>query len=104
MKLSLLTPKQSLNKAYLKEKVGRMEIETFKKNFLTMLSHINEQESEEHSKNIVSRFLTETWYGEQYYINTKDRKDLVVHAGKSAKEAVGVILEVKKPGNKAEMI
>ena len=104
MKLIVQTPKKSLNKAYLKEKVGRTEIEDFKKNFLILLSRINESETEEHNKNIVADFLKDTWYKEQYEINTKGRNDLVIHTGKTAKDAVGVILEVKKPGNKAEMI
>lgn len=104
MKLTLLPLKRSLNKAYLKEKLGRADMERFKENFLLMLSRIDESESEEHGKNIVSDFLKEVWYRGQYEINTKDRKDLVIHAGKSAKDPVGVILEVKKPGNKAEMI
>ena len=104
MQLLLQPPKKALNKAYLKEKVGRAEIELFKKTFSAMLSRIDEAESEEHGKNIVADFLKDTWYKQHYEINTKDRKDLVIHTGKTAKEAVGVILEVKKPGNKAEMI
>jgi adenine-specific DNA-methyltransferase len=104
MKLSIIKPRQALNKAYLKEKLGRADIELFKRNFLHMLERINEQESEEHGKNIVSDFFKDTWYKESYEINTKDRKDLVIHTGKTAKEAVGVILEVKKPANKAEMV
>ncbi|RYD52376.1 MAG: type II restriction endonuclease [Sphingobacteriales bacterium] len=104
MKLHLYPPKKTLNKAYLKEKVGRAEIELFKKNFSLILSRIDEAESEEHGKNIVADFLKDTWYKEQYEINTKDRKDLVIHTGKTAKEGVGVILEVKKPSNRGEMI
>jgi adenine-specific DNA-methyltransferase len=104
MKLSSHTPKQSLNKAYLKEKVGRLDIENFKKNFSLLLSKINEQESEEHLKNIISDFLKDTWYKDLHEINTKDRNDLVIHTGKTSKEPVGVIIEVKKPSNKTEMI
>ncbi|MEO6833522.1 MAG: hypothetical protein ABI378_13085, partial [Chitinophagaceae bacterium] len=104
MKLSLQSPGKALNKAYLKEKVGRAEIEIFKASFLKMLARIDEGESEEHGKNIVADFLKNVWYQDAYEINTKDRKDLVIHTGKTAKDPVGVILEVKKPGNKAEMI
>jgi hypothetical protein len=104
MKLSILNPKQSLNKAYLKEKVSRENIELFKKNLSTLLGKINEKESEEHLKNLISEFLKDTWYKETNEINTKDRQDLVVHTGKTTKEPVGVILEVKKPSNKAEMM
>ncbi len=104
MQLQLLKPSQTLNKAYLKEKTGRAAIEIFKTNLLLLISRINEQESEEHLKNVVSDFLKDTWYKGLYEINTKDRKDLVIHTGKTSKEAVGVILEVKKPSNKVEMI
>src|SRR5690606_20476972 len=37
------------------------------------------------------------------YINTKGRNDLVIHNGPNAGTGVGVILETKKPTNKAEM-
>lgn len=104
MKLIVQNPKKSLNKAYLKEKVSRTHIELFKKNLTTLLSKINEDESEEHLKNVISDFLKDTWYKELHEINTKDRKDLVIHTGKTTKEPVGVILEVKKPSNKTEMI
>lgn len=104
MNLSLQTPKKSLNKAYLKEKVSRTDIELFKGNLHVLLNKINEKESEEHLKNVVSDFLKDTWYKKNHEINTKDRKDLVIHTGKSSKDPVGVILEVKRTQNKSEMI
>lgn len=104
MKLDLVKPIKALNKAYLKEKVSRNHIELFKKNLQQLLSRINEQESEEHLKNVIADFLKDTWYKDQFEINTKDRNDLVIHTGKTTKDAVGVILEVKKPLNKAEMM
>src|SRR5688500_11808642 len=104
MKLTIFNPKQSLNKAYLKEKVSRENIELFKKNLSTLLGKINETESEEHLKNVISDFLKDTWYKETNEINTKDRKDLVIHTGKTTKDSVGIILEVKKPSNKTEMM
>ncbi len=104
MKLELIKPIKALNKAYLKEKVSRDNIELLKKNLQLLLSRINEQESEEHLKNVIADFLKDSWYKDQFEINTKDRNDLVIHTGKTAKEAVGVILEVKKPSNKSEMM
>jgi len=50
MKLELIKPNKALNKAYLKEKVSRSNIELFKKNLQQLLSRISEQESEEHLK------------------------------------------------------
>jgi len=104
MKLELIKPIKAINKAYLKEKVSRNHIELFKKNLQQLLKRINEQESEEHLKNVIADFLKDTWYKDQFEINTKDRNDLVIHTGKTTKDAVGVILEVKKPSNKAEMM
>lgn len=104
MKLNILKPRQSLNKAFLKVKPNRTEIESFKQNLAKLIDHINEAETEEFHKNIVSTFLKDTYYKENHFINTKGRNDLVIHNGKDAKSTVGVIIEAKKPTNKAEML
>ena len=104
MQLNLLKPNQTLNKAYQKEKVGRAEIEVFKANLTFMIGRINELESEENQKNVVSDFLKDTWYKNNHEINTKYKTDSVIHTGKTSKDPVGVVLEVKRPSNKAEMI
>lgn len=99
-----LKPQAALNKAYRRQKVNRNEIETFRKNLSYLLHELNEDESEEHLKNDVTYFLNETWYKDEYLINTKGRTDLAIYNEKTAKSSVGVLLEVKKPGNKAEMV
>lgn len=104
MNLNILKPRKALNKAFLKVKPNRTEIECFKENLIKLIDHINEAESEEFHKNIVSTFLKDTYYKENHYINTKGRNDLVIHNGKDAKSTVGVIIEAKKPTNKAEML
>lgn len=68
-----------------------------------MLDQTNEVESEEFHKNLLSDFLKKTYYEGKHYINTKGRKDLVIHNGDKAKSPVGVLIEAKKPTNKAEM-
>ena len=98
------TPRQSLNKAFLKLKPNRPEIERFKENLIRLLSKIDKVESEENQKNHVRDFLRDTYYEGKYEINTKDRNDLVIHNGKDSKSSVGVILEAKRPNNKAEML
>ncbi len=104
MELKLLKPRLALNKAFLKVKPSRPEIELFKSNLIRMIDTINESESEEFHKNEVSKFLQNTYYSTNHYINTKDRKDLVIHNGAAANSTVGVIIEAKKPANKAEML
>ena len=104
MQLNLLTPRKSLNKAFLKVKPSRSEIELFKKNLIGLLDGLDETESEEHNKNDLGDFLKNTFYSPQYYINTKGRNDLVIHTGTDSKSLPGVLIEVKKPGNKSEMV
>jgi len=103
MQLTLLSPRKSLNKAYLKVKPSRSEIELFKANLIKLLDGLDESEFEEHVKNDLSAFLTNTFY-QNFYINTKGRNDLVIHTGPDAKCVAGVLIEAKKPSNKSEMI
>jgi hypothetical protein len=104
MSSKILKPKQALNKAFLKVKPNRNEIEGFKSNLIQLLDHSNEIESEEFHKNLIIDFLKKTYYDPNHYINTKGRNDLVIHNGDKAKSTVGVIIEAKKPTNKSEML
>jgi adenine-specific DNA-methyltransferase len=104
MRLELIKPAASLNKAYRKTSLKRNQIELFKENLKRLFDRFNKHESEEHLKNIVSDFLKDTWYKNLNEINTKGRADLVIHNGKSSSDNVGVIFEVKRPVNKSEMI
>lgn len=99
-----LKPKKALNKAFLKVKPNRTEIEAFKTNLIQLLDRINDAESEEFHKNLVIDFLKKTYYDPNHFVNTKGRNDLVIHNGDKAKSTVGVILEAKKPTNRAEMV
>ena len=104
MELKILKPRKALNKAFLKVKPNRTEIEIFKTNLIQLLDRIKDTESEEFHKNLVSDFLKKTWYEPKHFVNTKGRNDLVIHTGDKSADAVGVIIEAKKPGNKSEMI
>lgn len=103
MLLNLMPPRESINKAYLKVRPNRSQIELFKKNVLYLLDNINDREGEEHNKNIVSEFLKNTWYSPNHYINTKAKADLVIHNGKDATSPVGVLFELKNTENRYEM-
>jgi adenine-specific DNA-methyltransferase len=104
MKINRLKPRKALNKAFLKVKPNRTEIEGFKTNLIRLLDRTNDTESEEFHKNLVSDFLKDTYYKQNHFINTKGRNDLVIHNGNTAGSTVGVILEAKKPTNKTEMV
>lgn len=100
----LLTPRKSLNKAFLKVKPNRSDIEVFKAHLIELIDQTNDTESEEFHKNLVADFLKKTYYAPTHFINTKGRNDLVIHAGKTAKTPVAVIIEAKKPTNRSEML
>jgi len=104
MEIKILKPRKAINKAFLKIKPNRTEIESFKINLIQLLDRTNDTESEEFHKNLVSDFLKKTYYEPNHFINTKGRNDLVIHNGNKAKSSVGVIIEAKKPTNKAEML
>ena len=102
--MNRLKPRKALNKAFLKVKPNRTDIEGFKTNLIQLLDRTNDTESEEFHKNLVIDFLKKTYYDPHHFVNTKGRNDLVIHNGDKAKSTVGVILEAKKPTNKSEMV
>ena len=109
MKLVPQTPKKAL-KAFLKQKPLRSEINIFKTNLIVLLDKISviekrpTDESEEHLKNDLRDFLRDTYYRDTNAINTKDKKDLVIHLAKTTDSEVGVIIEAKRPNNNNEMV
>lgn len=104
MILQEISLKKSLNKAYRLVKPKRPDIELFKGNLIKLLGQIDEKESEENVKIHLMDFLKDTWYKQDYLVATKGRTDFVIHTGKDAKAPSGVLFEVKRPTNKADMI
>jgi adenine-specific DNA-methyltransferase len=104
MLLKVLTPSESLEKAYRLQACQREQIDRFKTHYTQLFSRINEQETEENIKGHLIDFLKEVYYKESYLIATKGRADFVIHTGKEANAPVGVLFEVKRPTNKGEMI
>ena len=104
MQTQVISPRKSLNKAYLKIKPLRTDIDKFKVNLVALLDQINPAETEEFNKNVVADFLKNSFYQPNFFINTKGRNDLVIHNNKTANDSVGVIIEVKRSVNAGEMI
>ena len=88
----------------------RNEINDFKVCLRNLIDKINvaeqrpKDESEEHLKNDIRDFLRDSFYKNTNAINTKDRKDLVIHKDKTTDSKVCVIIEAKRPKNKSEML
>lgn len=102
MKLAIRKPSQSLSKAYAKQSVGQDQMDAFCRALERLFSRLDENETEEHQKNIVASFLNESFYGNAplwgrtFEINTRERIDLAIHSGPSAETPVGVVLETKR--------
>ncbi len=104
IQLDIKTPARSLNKAYLKETAGRSSIEKCKQQLLHLLEKADPASSEDTLKDYITDFLKNTWYSPEHAITiNKERKDFSIHTGKTTKDPVAVIAEVKKLGS-SEMI
>jgi len=103
MKMNKIDVIQSLHKVFVHEKPQKEHFDTFKQNLHTFFENVNENETEENLKNDLILFLN-SFYNQDYYINTKERADLVIHTDKSPKSNAGVIFEMKHPSNKTQMI
>ncbi len=100
--MNYLTPVISLNKAFLKVKLTADQFHLFKINLTQLITHTDIKESEEYNKNLLIKFLRDTYYQEQYLINTKDKQDLVIYHGKNNSDPVNVIFETKKISDKKD--
>ena len=100
MNLRLVTPSKSLNPAYFKQDLNQVQVATLKSTLKILFDRIDEQESEENVKNVVSDFLKDTYYKGKYDINTKGRDDLVIRTGGNIADSVGVIIEFKNRRNR----
>ncbi|MDB4926397.1 Eco57I restriction-modification methylase domain-containing protein, partial [Mucilaginibacter sp.] len=104
MTISISELTASLNKAYRLISPRRIDLDQFKKNLTLLLGLIDEKESEENVKIHLMDFLKNTYYNPDYLIATKGKTDFVIHLGKDSSAPSGILFEVKRPGNKADMV
>lgn len=105
MKVNQLQPQKALNPAYKKFNPLQDNVDDFVTKLEQCIKSIQfvdeKNESEEHLKSPIRKFLSSTFYSENE-INTRERIDLAVYLGKDASSDVGIIIEAKKPSNKTE--
>ncbi len=99
--------RKTLSPAYRKHKPLRKDVNNFTDSLIACLKTIKlsdqKGESEEHIKEPIRKFLKDTFY-QNNYVNTKDKIDLAIYTGKDANSDVAVIIETKRPSNKAEFL
>ena len=104
MKLQLLSPAKSLNKAYFKQSLKREQMEVFKSGLQKIFGHIDERQDEEYHKNLISKLLLDVYYKDKYLVNVNKKQDLVIRDGNKPDDQVAVIIEFKKPTEKRDMV
>jgi len=95
-----------------KNEIKQKQLDDFKfelKQFYNKFNALNENETEEHFKNIFRDFLLKAFYENKNYINTKSfaglfGSDMVIHETADVNSRVEVLLEFKRPTNKSGMI
>jgi len=107
MKFEPKNVQRSINKAFLKEPVERKKFNAFKDALGRLINEIDQSEQageqEEHFKNLLPPFFKAIGFGE-YKINTSSNIDLAIYTGSKTKDPLGVLMEIKRPSNKPEMI
>lgn len=98
------TPSQVVNKSYLRNEISKEDAERFKAALMKFYANYNEDEGEEHNKNIVHDFLKEAFYSETNAINTYGNADSAIYANAVSKGSVPVVLCETKSSRNSEMI
>ncbi|MDB0615836.1 TaqI-like C-terminal specificity domain-containing protein [Tenacibaculum dicentrarchi] len=102
-----MNTRTALNPAYRKHKPLRKDVTNFISELQNCITSVKlsdtNNESEEHIKHHFISFLKNTFYADNY-INTKDRIDLAIYTENNPKSDVSVLIEAKKPSNKAEFL
>ena len=102
-----INTRTALNPAYRKHKPLRKEVTNFTEALQNCINAVKlsdtNNESEEHIKTHFTTFFKTTFYANNY-INTKERIDLAIYTGDTPKSEVSVLIEAKKPSNKAEFL
>lgn len=101
---SPLRPRKFLNPLYTRKKISISQFERFEKAFATLSKTLNPAFDEEHNKNHIRNFLEEAYYRQTHHINTKAKTDLVIYDNTDATSAPRVLIEVKRPENRTEMV
>lgn len=102
---SILSPSQSIPKAYLRDKPEVQDVVTFKNAMQELLQRINPDEHEEFNKNLVAEFFNRSLYsGRNYMVNTYQRTDLAIYTEMGTHNEHPVVLFEFKGPSRPDMV
>lgn len=97
----ILSPNRALNRSFLRNQETKETKDGFRLQLASLLSKLDDQEDEEYNKTWIHDFLTHTFYGDPYSVNTRKKVDQAIYGPDSQKP--WVLMEMKAPGNISEM-
>ena len=102
MELKPLLPSQALDLAYRRQKVSHVKLNAFETARQKLLSELDPQADEADLKEPIRRFFEAI--GFPNYLNSRKKRDWVMHTGPSVSDPVGIIFELKHEKNKPQMV
>jgi adenine-specific DNA-methyltransferase len=102
MKYRALLPSQALDLAYRRQKVSRATLDAFEAARQQLLPELDAQGDEADIIEPLRRFLQAA--GFRNYLNSRKKRDLVMHTGPGVADPIGIIFELKHAKNKGEMV
>ncbi len=102
MSIKFITPKKSVNSAFLKLPVPVEKMEDFKLSLKNLYSKRNTAQDEEYHKGEIWNFLRKI-FEPDYSVQVNRPIDLAIFNGNTASAKPAVIIEAKSPTNAAEM-
>ncbi len=102
---TILTPSQSIPKAYLRDKPEEQAVMTFKSAMQDLLARINPSEHEEFNKNLVAEFFNRSLYSDRnYMVNTYQSTDLAIYSEMGTHNEHPVVLFEFKGPSRPDMV
>ena len=96
-----LKPDNVLNRSFLRNHEPKETKECFLRALRALLLKLDTNEDEEHNKAWIRDFLTHTFYGEPYQVNTSGKVDQAIFGPDSLHP--WILMEIKAPGNATDM-
>lgn len=100
--MNFISPKKSVNSAFLKLPVSFEKMEQFTAFLKNLYKRRNENQDEEYHKGEVWSFLKKI-FNPDYSVQVTNPIDLAIYNGNDTKAKPAVIIEMKSPSNTAEM-
>ncbi|SMC00356.1 hypothetical protein SAMN00120144_1970 [Hymenobacter roseosalivarius DSM 11622] len=102
MKVAPQQPSQALDLAYRRQKVARATLDTFENARRQLLTDLDPQQDEADIIEPLRRFLHAVGFNN--FLNSRKKRDLIMHTGPAATDPIGVLFELKHQKNKGEMV